>query len=132
MEKAQVVIIGAGPGGYVASIRAAQLGASVVLVEKDKVGGTCLNRGCIPTKCLLASTHVLDVINKAEDFGVEVKDAQPKFSRMMERKKQVVAELRHGIRQLLKANKVKFVKGESTLVSPRKIRVAGDQVGLFL
>jgi dihydrolipoamide dehydrogenase len=127
VEKAQLVVIGAGPGGYVASIRAAQLGASVVLVEKDKVGGTCLNRGCIPTKCLLASTHVLDVINKAEDFGVEVKDAQPKFSRMMERKEQVVAELRQGIRQLLKTNKVKFVKGEATLVSPQKIRVAGAQ-----
>lgn len=127
MEKAQVVVIGAGPGGYVASIRAAQLGASVVLVEKDKVGGTCLNRGCIPTKCLLASTHVLDVINKAEDFGVEVKDVQPKFSRMMDRKAQIVAELRHSIRQLLKTNKVKFVKGEATLVSPRKIEVAGDQ-----
>ena len=127
MEKARVVVIGAGPGGYVSSIRAAQLGASVILVEKDKVGGTCLNRGCIPTKCLLASTHVLDVINKAEDFGVEVKDAQPKFSRMMERKEQVVAQLRQGIRQLLKANKVKFMKGEATLVSPRKIRVAGDQ-----
>lgn len=127
MEKAQVVVIGAGPGGYVASIRAAQLGASVVLVEKDKVGGTCLNRGCIPTKCLLASTHVLDVIREAEDFGVEVKGVQPNFSRMMERKEQVVAQLRQGIRQLLKANKVKFVKGEATLVSPRKIRVAGDQ-----
>jgi dihydrolipoamide dehydrogenase len=127
MEKAQVVVIGAGPGGYVSAIRAAQLGASVILVEKDKVGGTCVNRGCIPTKCLLASTYVLDVINKAEEFGVEVKDAQLKFSQMMERKEQVVAELRHNIRQLLKANKVKFVKGDSTLVSPRKIRVAGDE-----
>lgn len=127
MEKAQVVVIGGGPGGYVASIRASQLGASVILVEKDRIGGTCLNRGCIPTKCLLASTHVLDVINKAEEFGVEVKDVQPKFSRMMERKEQVVAELRQNIRQLLKTNKVKFVKGEATLVSPREIRVAGDQ-----
>jgi dihydrolipoamide dehydrogenase len=127
VEEAKVVVVGAGPGGYVASIRAAQLGASVVLVEKDKVGGTCLNRGCIPTKCLLASTHVLDVIREAEDFGVDVKDAQPSFSRMMERKKQVVAELRQGIRQLLKANKVKFVKGDATLVGARKIGVAGDQ-----
>ncbi|TAK33255.1 MAG: dihydrolipoyl dehydrogenase [Chloroflexota bacterium] len=127
MEKAQVVVIGGGPGGYVAAIRAAQLGASVVLVEKDKVGGTCLNRGCIPTKTLLASTHVLDVINRAAEFGVEVKDVQPKFSRMMERKEQVVAQLRQGIRQLLKANKVKFVKGEATLVSPRIIRVEGDK-----
>lgn len=127
MEKAQVVVIGAGPGGYVASIRAAQLGASVILVDKDKFGGTCINRGCIPTKCLLASTHVLDIINKAEEFGVEVKDARLKFSEMMERKDQVVAQLRHSIRQLLKANKVKFVKGESTLVSPRKVSVAGEQ-----
>ena len=66
MEKAQVVVIGAGPGGYVASIRAAQLGASVVSVEKDNVSGTCLNRGCIPTKCLLAFTHVRGGINKAK------------------------------------------------------------------
>ena len=108
MEKAQVVIIGGGPGGYVAAIRAAQLGASVILVEKSKLGGTCLNRGCIPTKCLLASTHVLDVTKQAEEFGVEVDGIKPNLSRMMERKKQVVAELRQGIRQLLKANKIKF------------------------
>lgn len=127
MEKAQVVVIGAGPGGYVASIRAAQLGASVILVDKDKVGGTCLNRGCIPTKSLLASTHVLDVIREAEDFGVEVKGVQPDFPRMMERKKQVVAELRYGIRQLLKANKVKFTKGKAILASTRRISVTGDE-----
>jgi dihydrolipoamide dehydrogenase len=99
----------------------------VVLVEKDKVGGTCINQGCIPTKCLLASTHVLDIINKAEEFGVDVRDAQPDFSRMMERKKQVVAELRNGIRQLLKANKVRSTKGEAALAGPRKIRVEGEQ-----
>lgn len=127
MQRAQVVVIGGGPGGYVAAIRAAQLGADVILVEKDKLGGTCLNRGCIPTKCLLASTHVLDIINKAEELGVEVKDTQPNFSRMMERKGQVVAQLRHGIRQLLKENKVRFIKGEATLISPQKIRVTGDQ-----
>lgn len=126
-ERAQVAVVGGGPGGYVAAIKAAQLGASVVLVERDKVGGTCLNRGCIPTKCLLASTHVLDLINRAEEFGVEVKQVQPKFSRIMERKDQVAAQLRQGIRQLLKANKVKFVKGEGTLISPRKIRVEGEQ-----
>jgi len=127
VERAQVAVVGAGPGGYVAAIRAAQLGAGVILVEKDKVGGTCLNRGCIPTKCLLASTHVLDVIREAEDFGVEVKDAQPNFSRMMERKKQVVVELRQGIRQLLKANKIKFSKGSATLVGPRKIKVETEE-----
>jgi dihydrolipoamide dehydrogenase len=127
MEKAQVVVIGGGPGGYVAAIRAAQLGASVILVEKDKVGGTCLNRGCIPTKCLLASTHVIDLARHAEEFGVDIKGAQPNFPKMMERKKQVVSQLRQGIRQLLKARKVKLITGNATLVGAKKIKVETEQ-----
>ncbi|MFC1924711.1 dihydrolipoyl dehydrogenase [Chloroflexota bacterium] len=123
MEKAQIVIIGGGPGGYVASVRAAQLGASVILVEKDKVGGTCLNRGCIPTKSLLASTRILDTIKKAEEFGIDVKEVQPEFSRIMGRKEAIVRQLRQSVLQLFKSHKIKFIKGNATIVSPHKIRV---------
>ncbi len=127
MEKVQVLVIGGGPGGYVAAIRAAQLGASVALVEKKAVGGTCLNRGCIPTKCLLASTHILDIIRDAKEFGVEVGDVKPNFSQMMERKKQVVGELRQGIKMLLKANKIKSIKGTATLLDSNRVRVEGKK-----
>jgi len=127
MEKAQVAVIGGGPGGYVAAIRAAQLGASVVLVEKKQLGGTCLNRGCIPTKCLLASTHVLDMARESEEFGVEIRGIQPNFVKMMERKKMVVKQLRQGIKMLLKGNKVKFIKGTATLTGPKNIKVETEE-----
>jgi len=127
MEKARVAVIGGGPGGYVAAIRAAQLGASVILIEKKLVGGTCLNRGCIPTKALLASTHVLDMAREAEKFGVEIKDIKPNYAKMMERKKMVVKELRHGIKMLLKENKVKTIKGTATLTGPQNINVETEE-----
>jgi len=127
MEKAQVVVIGGGPGGYVASIRAAQLGASVILVEKDKVGGTCLNRGCIPTKSLLGSTRILDTIKKAEEFGINVKEVQPEFSRIMGRKEAIVRQLRQSVLQLFKSHKIKFIKGTATIVSPHSVRVETGQ-----
>ncbi len=123
MDRVQVLVIGGGPGGYVAAIRAAQLGARVALVEKNKVGGTCLNRGCIPTKSLLASTQILDLLRNSEEFGVTVEEVKPNFSQMMARKKQVVMALRHGIKQLLSANKIRSLKGRATLVDSKKVIV---------
>jgi len=97
-----LVIIGAGPGGYHAAIRAAQYGARVALIEKDKLGGTYLNRGCIPTKALLASAHFIEKIQKAGEYGVEIKDFGTDFSKVVERKNKIVNELGKGIADLQK------------------------------
>ncbi len=98
-----LAIIGGGPGGYHAAIRAAQYGAKVALIEKNKLGGACLNRGCIPTKALLASAHFIEKINDAEDFGITIKDFKADFSKIVERKNNIVTELGTGIANLQKA-----------------------------
>lgn len=106
-----VLVIGGGPGGYVAAIRAAQLGARTALVEKDELGGTCLNRGCIPTKSLLAASEKVAQIRHAENFGVLVSGLKVDFTRMIERKNAVVSRLCNGVSHLLAKNKVKIFKG---------------------
>ena len=127
MGKMKVVVIGSGPGGYVASIRAAQLGADVILVEKDKVGGTCLNRGCIPTKSLLRSVEVLLMVRKAGDFGIAVKEAKPDFPKIMGRKQRIIGQLQKSIHQLLKANRIEFIIGDATVVNTHEISVQTSQ-----
>jgi dihydrolipoamide dehydrogenase len=122
-QKAKVVIIGAGPGGYVAAIRAAQLGSGVVLVEKQYLGGTCLNWGCIPTKALLACAEALELIRNSEEFGIEVGEPVPDLRAMVERKDKISEQLRKGVAQLLKANKVELVKGTAKLASPNQVMV---------
>lgn len=132
MAKKRIVIIGAGPGGYVAAIRASQLGAEVFLIEKSKVGGTCLNVGCIPTKALLASVEVLSFLRKASDFGVEAGEVKPNFTSMVERKDRIVKRLVEGIEWLLQKDKIELIKGEATIQSPCRVHVklnnGGDQV----
>lgn len=126
-EKAKVVVIGAGPGGYVAAIRAAQLGSGVVLVEKGLLGGTCLNWGCIPTKALLACAEVLEIIREADEFGIEVGEAAPDLRAMVERKDKISEQLRNGVGQLLKANKVEVVRGYARLTSPNQVKVDTEE-----
>jgi dihydrolipoamide dehydrogenase len=123
MGKMKVVVIGSGPGGYVASIRVAQLGADVILVEKDKIGGTCLNRGCIPTKSLLSSVETLLIAKKAGEFGITVEEAEPNFPKIMARKHRIVGQLRKNIQQLVKSRGIEIVSGNATLVNLNKIRV---------
>ena len=108
-----LAIIGAGPGGYHAAIRAAQYGAKVALIEKNKLGGTCLNRGCIPTKALLASAHYFENLHDAEEFGITIKDFKVDFSKVVERKNKIVDELCAGIAGLQKSwkNDVYFGHG---------------------
>jgi dihydrolipoamide dehydrogenase len=120
---AKVVVVGGGPGGYVCAIRAAQLGSGVVLVEKDQLGGTCLNRGCIPTKALLACAETLETIREAGEFGIEVADPVPDLKAMVERKNGISETLRKGIAQLLKANKIEYVQGLAKLTAPGKLVV---------
>jgi len=127
MKEIDLFIIGSGPGGYTAAIRAAQLGAKVAIIEKDEVGGTCLNKGCIPTKSLIASTWILNYVKEAEDFGINIKERGVNFDAVMRRKERVLRQMRRGIRHLLKSYDIEVIKGDAYFVSPFKIKV-GDKL----
>ncbi len=126
-EKRDLVIIGAGPGGYVAAIRASQLGAKATLIEKDTVGGTCLNWGCIPTKSILASTHLFTKIQKAQEFGIEVPAPALNWPKVIERKDRIVHRLVKGIEYLLKKNKIEVIKGEAKLLPNKKVEIKNTE-----
>ena len=106
-----LIIIGGGPAGYTAAIRAAQLGAKVTLIEKDELGGTCLNKGCIPTKALYRTAEIMNTLNSVEHFGINVDGYSLDVDKIQERKKSIVDQLVSGIKQLLKANKIEVIKG---------------------
>jgi len=118
-----VAVIGGGPGGYVAAIRAAQLGAKVLLIEKEKLGGVCLNRGCIPTKTLLKSAEKWQDLKHCADFGLKAENISFDFAAVMDRKNQVVSRLQAGIMQLLKSNDIEVVYGEAKLAGNSLINV---------
>ena len=122
-EEVDVVIIGGGPGGYVAAIKAAHLGLKAVLVEKDKLGGVCLNKGCIPTKALVSTAEILNHIQRAEEFGIQVKDYSFDFPAIMKRKDLITRRLSSGVEQLMKANQVRVIRGEGQIVEPGTIEV---------
>ena len=114
-----VIVIGGGPGGYVAAIRAAQLGAKVTLIEKEHLGGTCLNIGCIPTKCLLHSAELIEAIrNEGREIGVEAKDIEVNFPQVIKHKNDISKKLTRGVAGLLKMNKVEKIDGEASLWLP--------------
>jgi len=125
-KKFDVVVIGAGPGGYVAAIKAAQNGKSVALIEKSFLGGTCLNVGCIPTKTLLANAEVMHKINMAEEYGIITGPVSFDFLKMKTRKDQVVEKMRQGLDGLLKSNKITVLSGKAEFMSPTEIKVIGD------
>ena len=119
-----VIVIGGGPGGYVAAIRAAQLGAQVTVIEKQYLGGTCLNVGCIPTKCLLHSAELVSQIKEqGKDIGVEVEGVHVNFQQVIAHKNAVSKQLTSGIAGLLKLNKVKKIDGEASFIAPKKLSV---------
>ncbi|MCI8810019.1 MAG: dihydrolipoyl dehydrogenase [Oscillibacter sp.] len=119
-----VIVIGGGPGGYVAAIRAAQLGAKVTVVEKQYLGGTCLNVGCIPTKCLLHSAELVeDIKNQGKEIGVEVEGVKVNFPQVIAHKNEISKKLTSGVAGLLKMNKVKKVDGEASFTAPGKLSV---------
>ena len=121
-----LIVIGAGPGGYVAAIRAAQLGMKTAVAERAEVGGTCLNRGCIPTKTLMHSANLYREIGEAGKMGVNVTGTEADFKAMHARKTQVVEQLRGGVAQLLKGNGIDVLEGEAAFVSPESITVSGE------
>ena len=119
-----VIVIGGGPGGYVAAIRAAQLGAKVTLIEKEHLGGTCLNIGCIPTKCLLHSAELIEAIrNEGREIGVEAKDIEVNFPQVIKHKNDISKKLTRGVAGLLKMNKIEKIDGEASFVAPGKLSV---------
>ncbi len=123
----RIVIIGGGPGGYVAAIRAAQLGAKVTLIEKDRIGGTCLHRGCIPTKALLHDAKILHALRTSPLFQPLSLDASEFLNPMMERKKKVVDELVRGVEILLESHRVTVKKGKADLLSPNQVTLLNGE-----
>jgi dihydrolipoamide dehydrogenase len=128
MDKFDVVIIGSGPGGYVAAIRAGQLGLKTAIIEKDKeLGGTCLNIGCIPSKALLTSSdHFMFAKKEAVKHGIVIENATVDLNKMLQRKDKVVKTMNTGVRSLMKTNKVTTFEGLGTITAPGKVSVKGS------
>jgi dihydrolipoamide dehydrogenase len=120
-----VAVIGSGPGGYVAAIRASQLGLKVAIVERESLGGVCLNWGCIPTKALLKNATVLQTIRKADFFGIAVEGVKADYGKAVERSQGVVAKQTAGIGYLMKKNKIDVLKGQGTVLGPGAFAVDG-------
>lgn len=125
--KYDLIIIGTGPGGYVAAIRAAQLKMNVAVVERENLGGICLNWGCIPTKSLLKSAQVYDYFKHAEDYGIKLEgEAKPDFDKIIQRSRTVADGMSKGIQFLLKKNKIDVIEGSGKLLAPGKVEVEKD------
>jgi dihydrolipoamide dehydrogenase len=124
-----VVVIGCGPGGYAAAIRAAQLGGKVAVVEAGDIGGTCVNRGCIPSKVWLRAAYTLKMIKNANEFGIDASVNQIDYSAIIERKNGIAAEIRMGMEALLEANGIELICGRGMLQSARKVGVGNKTVG---
>lgn len=122
-----VIVIGAGPGGYVAAIRAAQLGLKVACVEREHLGGICLNWGCIPTKALLRSSEVFHLMHRAKEFGLSVEKPGYDIDKVVERSRGVAKQLSAGVGHLLKKNKVTVIMGAATITAPGKVSVKTDK-----
>ncbi|GJL99296.1 MAG: dihydrolipoyl dehydrogenase [Methyloligella sp.] len=123
MSTYDIAVIGGGPGGYVAAIRASQLGLKVALVERDKLGGICLNWGCIPTKALLRSSEVFSLFNHAANYGLKANEAEFDFTKIIERSRKVSQQLSNGIAYLMKKNKITVIQGTGKLKSNSEITV---------
>ncbi|KXH82011.1 dihydrolipoyl dehydrogenase [Sporosarcina sp. HYO08] len=128
MKSFDLIVIGAGPGGYVAAIRAAQLGKKVAIVEKNALGGTCLNTGCIPSKTLLQHGEAVETIQKANDWGIQTGEISINFGKLMGRKDQVIRTLTNGVDYLLKKNKVTLFKGTATVDESLVVTVGSEKL----
>ncbi len=127
MSKYDLIVIGSGPGGYVAAIRASQLGMKVAVVEKAEIGGICLNWGCIPTKALLKSANVFEYLTHAKDYGIEVKDFKADLKGMVKRSRDVAASNSKGVQFLFKKNKIELIEGTAKLKKGGKVEVTDKQ-----
>ncbi len=126
MERYDLVVIGAGPGGYVAAIRATQLGLRVAVVEKEHAGGVCLNWGCIPSKAILTSAEMYEDLKESEHFGIKVQGLSCDYSQVIKRSRTVAGRLAKGVEFLLKKNKIPLLQGAGRLESPHQVSVRAD------
>ncbi len=119
-----IAILGGGPGGYVAAIRAAQLGFKTVIIDKDKLGGICLNWGCIPTKSLLRNAEIYDTIkNHSKDFGIKIQNLEFDFTRIIARSRDISDRITKNIEMLVKKSGIERVKGYGSLISKNEIEI---------
>src|ERR1700733_9044099 len=125
-QSTDLLVIGGGPGGYVAAIRAAQLGMKVTVVEREHLGGICLNWGCIPTKALLRSSEIATLLKHAGDFGFNIKGYDVDFKKIVERSRKVANQLSNGVAFLMKKNKIEVVMGQAKLCGGGKVEVSKD------
>jgi dihydrolipoamide dehydrogenase len=123
-----LIIVGSGPGGYVAAIRASQLGLKVAVVEREALGGICLNWGCIPTKALLKSAQVFEYISHAADYGIKVKGAEADFTGMVSRSRDIANGMSKGVNFLMRKNKIDVIMGTGKLAKGTKVDVT-DEAG---
>ena len=121
-----IIVVGSGPGGYVAAIRASQLGLKTAIVERESLGGICLNWGCIPTKALLKSANVFEYLTHAADYGITVKDAEADFGAMIDRSRGVANGMSNGIQYLMKKNKIDVIMGNAVLKAGKKVAVTAE------
>ncbi|KIC74159.1 Dihydrolipoyl dehydrogenase [Candidatus Protochlamydia amoebophila] len=126
IKKFDVAVLGGGPGGYPAAIRAAQRGKSVALIEAKELGGTCLNRGCIPSKALIAGAEVVDRIHEAKEFGIHVGEVNIDYAQLAFHKDRVIERMRKGLEGLMATNKITVFKGFGQFISPREIKIKGQ------
>ena len=127
MASYDLIVIGSGPGGYVAAIRASQLGMKVAVVERAELGGICLNWGCIPTKALLKSAQVFEYIQHAQEYGITVKDAQADFGAMVKRSREVAGGMSKGVQFLFRKNKIDVLQGNGKLLDRKKVGVTDEK-----
>ena len=127
MNNHDLIILGSGPGGYVAAIRAAQLGMKVAIIEKESLGGICLNWGCIPTKALLKSAQVFDYLNHAADYGIEISDAKINFEKIIGRSRDVAESMSKGVQFLMKKNNIEVIFGYGKLKPGKRIEVTDNR-----
>jgi dihydrolipoamide dehydrogenase len=122
-----VIVIGSGPGGYVAAIRAAQLGKQVAIVERESLGGICLNWGCIPTKAMLRSAEVFHLMHRAKEFGLKAEGIGYDLDAVVKRSRGVAKQLSGGVAHLMKKNKVTVLMGEASLPAKGRVSVKTDK-----
>jgi dihydrolipoamide dehydrogenase len=125
-----LIVLGSGPGGYVAAIRASQLGLKTAIVERESLGGICLNWGCIPTKALLKSAQVFDYLNHASDFGINVKEYSADFNAVISRSRDVASGMSKGVEFLMKKNKIEVIMGSGKLKAAGKLEVTDEKGGV--
>lgn len=130
MNNFDLIVIGSGPGGYVAAIRASQLGMKVAIIEKESLGGICLNWGCIPTKALLKSAQVFDYLNHAKDYGIEVSDVQANFQEIVQRSRNVAEGMSKGVQFLMKKNNIEVIYGYGKVLPGKRVEVTQNEGGI--